>query len=123
MDNDANAYSAFLHSLPSDRVLPSQCQDLVSRDEKQRQAAVAYLRQSNLFLECFAIPEQLANVLIGPHAEAHQPALASFRALGWRGALALRLASYSAGNERSPARLLEALRQVSQTLDPATRRT
>jgi hypothetical protein len=123
MDDDVNTYSAFLHSLPPDRVLPSLRQDLVSRDESRRQAAVAYLRQSILFLECFGIPEQLANVLIGPQAEAHQPALASLQALGWRGALALRLASYSAENERSRARLVEALREVSQTLDPATRRT
>jgi hypothetical protein len=35
MDGNADAYSAFLHSLPPDRVLPSQCQDLVSRDENQ----------------------------------------------------------------------------------------
>jgi hypothetical protein len=123
MDDDVNTYAAFLHSLPPDRVLPSLRQDLVSPDEKQRRAAVAFLRQSIVFLECFGIPEHLANVLIGPHAEAHQPALASLLDLGWRGAMALRLASYTAGNERSRARLVEALRQVSQTLDPATRRT
>ena len=122
MDDDVNTYSEFLHSLPPDRVLPCLRQDLVSPDEKQRQAAVAYLRQSIVFQDCFGIPEQLANVLTGPDVEAHQPALASLLDLGWRGALALRLASCSAANERSRARLVEALREVSQTLDPATRR-
>jgi hypothetical protein len=122
MDDNVNTYSAFLRSLPPDRVLPSLRQDLVSRDENQRQAAVTFLSQSILFLECFGIPEQLANVLTGPHVEAHQPALASLLDLGWRGAIALRLASYTAGNETSRARLVEALRQVSHTLDPATRR-
>src|SRR5262249_19710640 len=49
MDDDVNTYSEFLHSLPPDRVLPCLRQDLVSPDEKQRQAAVAYLRQSIVF--------------------------------------------------------------------------
>jgi hypothetical protein len=119
---DGEAYFQILSALRPDQVLSCLRADLISANEDRRTGAVAYLRRSSIFLDCFGIPEQLANVLTGPHAEAHQPALASLQALGWRGALALRLAWFSAGNKTSRARLLEALRQVSHTLDPATRR-
>jgi len=53
MDANTDAYAAFLLSQPPDRVLPCLRQDLVRLDEWWRPAAVAYLRQSILFLECF----------------------------------------------------------------------
>ena len=54
MDADVSAYAAFLLSLPPDRVLPCLRQDLVSSNESQRRAAIAYLSQSILFLRVVA---------------------------------------------------------------------